>query len=338
VVLGRLGFSTADVGGPTLSYLVWSGGSDVEPRSRTTPRPRTDPTSDAPTRRGSPDREPRTILETVVRELVHVREPLTVRQRRADVGLGAGSTASTEAPTVDRLSEVAGVPGRDTGDTTSASVEWSVVRHGGWTGAVDSSQTGTQGRADPSPASRRAITPRDDTAPLSVRRETTTTTTAATAPHGPLAGPTGVEGGRHGPTPQPRFTVAADIDTRPVERSSLADGRNRESDAFGPPTELTVRRAGGATGGSGGAGRPGTGRAGTGGTTTQPVDLADLGGTSGRAGRTDPASPTGNSGTPSARPSLDLSGAPKAEVDRFVDRLYGELTRRHRIERERRGR
>lgn len=37
-------------------------------------------------------------------------------------------------------------------------------------------------------------------------------------------------------------------------------------------------------------------------------------------------------------PSFDFSSAPKEDVDRLVDRLYGELERKVRIERERRGR
>jgi hypothetical protein len=342
VVLDRLGVSTAGVGGPTLSYLVWSGGGDaatreLEPEPQTTPNPRTDPTPVSPVRRRAPDRESGTILRTVVRELVHVREPpLTIRERRAGVEPGAGATASA-APTIDRPSTVAGVPGPDmgatapdTGDTAPANVERTVVRHGGWTAAVDRVPTGAWTTSDAPAASTRASTSPDDLEPLSLRRETTTTTT----PRGPLAGPTDVERGRRGSTARPRLTVAADTGTRSDGELSWSAGRGQASDAFGPPTELTVRRAGGSTDGAG----RGTGRARTAGTTTQSIDLTDLGGASGRASGADPSPPTPNSQAPSPTSSLDLSGAPRAEVDRFVDRLYGELSRRHRIERERRGR
>lgn len=332
VLLGRLGLPTVGVRVPTLSYLIRSGGSDAEtgePRLQTTPRPQTGPTPDTPARRRAPDPELATTLRTVVREFVHVREPpLTIRERRAAVGRGTGPTASAEHPGINHPSGTAVVPGHDAEETTPATVEWSVVRHGGWTGAVGGSPPGTQARTDVPPASTRSVTPRDGPAPFFIQRETTTSTT----PRGRPGDPTGSGNGRRWSTAQSRLAVASGIDTQSVGESSWETGRSQGSDAFGPPAELTVRRAGGATGGTGDS------HTGAHGTTTQSVDLTDLGGTSGQAGRTDPATPTRNSGTLSTGPSLDLSQAPRAEVDRFVDRLYGELTRKHRIERERRGR
>ena len=338
----RLRLLTLGIDLPRLSYLVagWGGENGRETTGSAESRSR----DHAPSGRSAP--APETTLRTVVRELVRTRTspltrpPLTARQDRSGVLDSVGvPTGSTEAPTADAAWTGPETQRRRAGWTALTDVERSVVRH--------DERTLVAGETNGPPSA--SSTPVESTAAresLALTPGRLGSANAATTPraglhgavptvvrHGPDDGPGGRQAGdgrRSRSTAWPQLTVTTPgDDARSAGGTPRVDGPSERPDAFGPTADLTVRRTGGAS-------RNGTATGGA--ETTRSVDLADLGGTSDRPGGPGPSASPASSQAPPTRPSLDLSQAPRAEVDRLVDRLYGEIARRHRIERERRGR
>lgn len=334
----RIQLSAVSLDLPTLSYLLTGWVGDVSGGAGTSA---TDPGRsgvEAPSSERSERSRPREV-RTVVRELVRVREtdpsmdrgtdPATHETDRAGGGVGFSDVSATS----DRsTSPSSGYP------------EWTDLHHGvpGVTRAagrrVSDDPVGspvtphvTGGSSSPGTlrTTTRSPTVLRERSPLLVDPDSGEPSTTGTTATGP---------GETIQRPESEWTVRlATASDGPSERSSTTthwsgsgNGRGAGSgEPFGPPVDLTVRRRADGNGGQSTAD----------GRQSSPVDLAAVGSRSDHPGTPEPRpeQQTDQAGT-TPSPLFDLSLAPPAEVDRFVDRLYGELTRRHRIERERRGR
>jgi hypothetical protein len=312
----RLRLLTADFGFPMLSYLIYGGfGSEVANAAKTERRSAGVSSSDRPNR--GRDRS----VRTVVRDFVHVREsqppntegrsrttsPPATRTAYAESGVWPGDEPATSD---QGASPMSGYP------------EWTVVQHGGVLTGEHRIPVVSKDSAMPHTTSR-LPTVREQSSPLVDLDHSETSATRSSEPS------------RHLESRRPVRLVTASNGTRgrpstePARTTTEASRENRRGDVFGPPIDLTVRRTGGAD----------AGLSATGGRHTNSVDLADLGGPNDQpnAPQSGPEQRPNRSST-NESPLLDLSRAPNAQVNRLVDQLYGELTRRHRIERERRGR
>lgn len=332
----RIPLSVVSLDLPTLSYLLTGWVGDVSQEAGRSPtdsgRLTVEPSSPERPKR-SRDRD----VRTAVREFVRVWETDPSRDRgtrpaadepgRAGGGVGSGD--------VSAFSDQSTTP-------SSMYSEWTVVNHGIGAPGATLAEEGTVSDG-PSGSSATPHIPGVSNGPRTLR--TTTRPPTVRSGRSPLlvdhdrGEPSTIETTATKTVQRPDSDLTVRLDTVPdgtSDRSSTATRRSESgngrgagsSGPFGPPIDLTVRRHADRNRGQSAAD----------GRKSSPVDLATAGGRRDHPGtpQSRPEQRTDQAGTPS--PLFDLSRASPAEVDRLVDRLYGEMTRRHRIERERRGR